>query len=702
MKRFLRLLSFFMAVSAVTLIQSCKEDDPDPLPPTLTAPSTVASVQVGATANVTFTFTAPAGYQSSSVTATGGTATVATPPAAGATEGSVIVGFTAGATAGAASITLTLTDAAGKSVTQNAVLNVSISAPPTVALSISTANALPGAAVPVTVTITAPNGASQLLVTGATTTPASPIAITGTAVTQAVSIQVPAGAAIGSVVTAVFTARDAQNLNSTTASVAITVTDPTITLQGDLTTQTLVATSVYLLKGQVFIPDGVTLTIPAGTVIKGEKATKAVLIVKPGGKLVANGTAASPVVFTSNQDPGERDKGDWAGIVMLGKAFVNQSGQVAIEGITPQTFYGPKFAEVGAENTPTTNAEDNSGVLTYVRIEYAGIELTPNNETNSLTMGGVGRGTTLNHIQVSYGGDDGFEWFGGNVNAKHLISQATWDDDFDTDFGWSGNVQFGLVVRYPFAADQSESNSFESDNQGNGNAITFCDGADNTGCTRGVFSNITVLGPRDFNARGISGNNRNALHIRRRSSISIFNSYISGFRIGLRIDDAGTLGNLVSGSAAHANNILAVPGMVVLPGTPSTTPADASFATGLSLTDAGASPGVAGNATFIQDYWNANNTTINGSPAWTADANPYADLGIAANWYWGGNGLSGYVAPNFAVTTGTLATGAAFTNAKLTTTMPANFFESVAYRGAFGATNWTSGWAEFAPQAKVY
>jgi len=701
MKSFLKLLTFFMAVSAVTLIQSCKEDDPDPLPPTVTAPTGVTSVQIGAATNVTFTFEAPAGYKSSSVTATGGTATISTPPTVGSTEGSVVVAFTAGTTAGAGSVTLTLVDNRDKTASQVAVLNISISAPPSIALSAATGSGVPGTTVAVTATVTAANGAKTLTIAGATSTPASPITISGTSAVQAVTLAIPASAVIGSTISAVFTATDNQNLVSTPVTFTITVNDPTIVLVGDLTTQTLDATKPYLLRSQVFIPDGVTLTIPAGTVIKGEKATKAALIVKPGGKLVANGTASSPVVFTSNQGPGERDKGDWAGIVILGKAFVNQAGQVAIEGITPQTFYGPKFSDATAVNTPTTNQDDNSGTLTYVRIEYAGIELTPNNETNSLTMGGVGRGTNMNYIQVSYGGDDGFEWFGGTVNGKHLISQATWDDDFDSDFGWSGNVQFGLVVRYPFSADQSESNSFESDNQGNGNSITFCDGTDNSGCTRAVFSNITVLGPRDFNARSISGNNRNALHIRRRSSISIFNSYISGFRIGLRIDDQGTLDNLVSASAAHANNILAVPGTAVT-GT-GTTPADASFATGLTLTDAGVTTGgVAGNAIFIRDYWNANNTTLNGSPAWTSTANPYADLGIAANWYWGANGVSGYVAPNFAVTGGTLSTGAAFTNAKLTTTTPANFFTSVAYRGAFGATNWTSGWAEFVPQTKVY
>ncbi|MCW5911638.1 MAG: hypothetical protein KIT62_11210 [Cyclobacteriaceae bacterium] len=619
MKRFLRLLSFFMAVAAVTLVQSCKEDDPEP------------------------------------------------------------------------------------------------AAAPTVTLSATAATGTPGSTVPVTVTIQAGNGAKTLTVTGAASTPASPITISGTSATQDITLTIPANAVVGSTITAVIIATDNENMASAPATFTITVGDPVITLQGNLTTQTLDASKVYLLKSQVFIPDGVTLTIPAGTVIKGEKATKAALIVRPGGKLVANGTASNPVVFTSNQGVGERDKGDWAGIVVLGKAFVNQPGLVAIEGISPAVNYGVKYQSADAVATPATNADDNSGVLKYVRIEYAGIELTPNNETNSLTMGGVGNGTEIDYVQVSYGGDDGFEWFGGTVNGKHLISQATWDDDFDTDFGWSGKVQFGLIVRYPFAADQSESNAFESDNQGNGNALAgICDDVTRAGCTSGVFSNITVLGPRDITSRSISGNYRNALHIRRRSSISIFNSYFSGFRIGLRIDDAGTLGNITSGNAVWENNILVVPGNLssgvlgAIGGNAlgasisGTTPSDAAFATGLSLTDAGSTTsGTAGNATFIGATWDAANDVVLAPPTvgWTADTNPYAGFGIGHDWYWRNSGTAAYTAPNFTVTTGTLASGADFSHAKLT----GDFFETTGtFRGAFGATNWTTGWAEFQPQSKTY
>jgi hypothetical protein len=688
MKKMMRLFAFFFAVAFVSFIQSCDEDEPAPAAPTLTAPSSVASIQVGTKADVTFTFTAPGKYKSSAVTATGGTATVKTQPAADATTGSVVVEFTAGTSAGAGAAVLTLTDASNQTITATAVLNITLSAPPSITLSTSTGAGRPGATVAVTATIAAPNGASQLTITGATSTPASPITISGTSATQAVTLSIPANAVVGSTINVGFQAKDAQNLLSTVVSFTITVQDPTVTLEGNLTTQTLVATEKYLLKGQVFIPNGVTLTIPAGTVIKGDKATKATLIVQPGGRLIAQGTATSPVVFTSSQNVGERDRGDWGGVVILGNAYVNQSARPAIEGISPTQNYGSTVAESA---TPTTNATENSGSIRYVRIEYAGIELTPNNETNSITFGGVGNGTIVEYVQVSFGGDDGFEWFGGTVNGKYLVSHSSWDDDFDTDFGWSGNVQFGLVVRNPFFADQSGSNAFESDNQGNGNPTTLCTDTDASGCTRGIFSNITVLGPREIQSRSISANYQNALHIRRRSSISIFNSFFSGFRIGLRIDDAGTLTNLTNGAAKHSYNILSIPSTA---GTAtSATAADGQFVTGLN----------GGDATAIATYWTSNNNTAFNN---VTNVSTFADLGLTGSLFWSSQSATTYPSnPNFSLVAGVagannLNTGANFTDAKFTGN---TFFTTTGtFRGAFGATDWTDGWSEFQPINKVY
>lgn len=577
-----------------------------------------------------------------------------------------------------------------------------IGAAPSVSLDETSGQDIPESSVTITATVSAPNGGKSLVVY-VNGSEEETIDLAGAKeATEEFTHEIPASAVIGSKIIISFQVIDNKDYPSAIENFVLTVGDPVITLTGTLTTQTLDATKPYLLKDKVFIPTGVTLTVPAGTVIKGDKATKAVLLVEPGGKLIAEGTSTNPIVFTSNQAPGERDRGDWGGVIILGNAWVNQTALPAIEGITPSKTYGNI-------TSPTTNADHNGGSLKFVRIEYAGIELTPNNETNSLTMGGVGNLTTIENVQVSFGGDDGFEWFGGGVNAKYLISLSTWDDDFDTDFGWSGKVQFGLAVRNPFFADQSGSTAFESDNQGNANDTP----SGSAGYTRGVFSNITVLGPRDVNtgtgststaARAISANYTNAIHIRRRTAVSIFNSFISGFPVGLRLDDVATYDNLVAGTGAHTHNVLLSPNTTELGTTTSST--NVGFATGIT-------PGgsTAGDATPVRDYWTSNNNTFDkpsGAAGWSPVAatpagsiEPYAAYGISRSLFWAGQTSSNYPSnPDFKLTgtTPTLASGANFDNAKLDA-----FFTDTAYRGAFGGTtDWTDGWAEFQPLNKVY
>jgi len=564
---------------------------------------------------------------------------------------------------------------------------------PTVSLDASSGAAIPGGSVTINATVNSPNGGDLLLVYVAGAEVESYDMAGAADFEQEFSYNVPSNAVIGSTIIISFQATDAQNYPSAIANYTLTVGDPVVTLTGTLTTQTLEAGQPYLLKGQTFIPTGVTLTIPAGTVIKGDKASKAVLVVQPGGKLVANGTANSPVVFTSAQAVGERDRGDWGGIVMLGDAWVNQTALPAIEGITPSQNYGNI-------TSPSTNEAQNAGTLTYVRIEYAGIELTPNNETNSLTMGGVGSGTTIDHVQVSFGGDDGFEWFGGSVNAKYLVSHSTWDDDFDTDFGYGGNVQFALAVRNPFFADQSGSNAFESDNQANANDTP--QGA--AGYTRAVFSNVTVLGPRETNSRTISANYANSMHIRRRSALSIFNSFFSGYRLGLRVDDDATFANLSGGGSTLAYNVLSVTGTA---GTGSSASAsDGLFVTGIKFTAANDGTidntlASGGNAVPIANYWAANNnTSFNNVTATTV----MADIGINPDLYWASKNSGTYPSnPNFVLVPGVagpnnLNTGANFGDAKL-----GSFFTDTTYKGAFDATtDWTDGWTEFQPLNKAY
>ena len=218
--------------------------------------------------------------------------------------------------------------------------------------------------------------------------------------------------------------------------------------------QTWTSGNTYLLNGWVYIDAGVTLTIQPGTVIRGDAANKGALIIERGGKLIANGTASQPIVFTSNKAAGSRGYGDWGGIILCGYAQINQPGGTAI-------IEGGVGSVYGGGSNP--NNADNSGTLTYVRIEFAGIAFAANNEINGLTMGGVGNGTTIDYIQVSFCGDDAFAWFGGTVNAKHLIAFRSWDDDFDTDNGFTGKIQFAVSLRDPNVADVSGSNGFESE-----------------------------------------------------------------------------------------------------------------------------------------------------------------------------------------------------------------------------------------------
>ncbi len=428
----------------------------------------------------------------------------------------------------------------------------------------------------------------------------------------------------------------------------ITPVDTVVVLEGNLDTQTLTKDKKYLIKGQAFVRTGKVLTIQAGTIIKGDKATKGTLIVDKGGRIEANGTAAEPIVMTSNLPAGSRDRGDWGGLVILGNAPVNQTDP-SIEGITPSVVFGG------------TNATDNSGTYKYLRVEYAGIELSPNNETNSITMGGVGSGTVMEYCMVTYGGDDGFEWFGGSVNGKYLIAFGMWDDCFDVDFGYSGKVQFGLSVRYPSFADQSGSNAFECDNGPNDNETAFL--------TTGVFSNFTCIGPRATNAQSINANYQHSLDLRRRTAVTIANSVFTGYPRGLRMNQQSVYNNYAAGTGKLLNNIMVAP--------------NTTFSVGTGMT---------ATATDIQTWFNLTNTTIT-----AAIEDQFTVLGLASNLAFGNNVTSNYPSnPNFAVTTGTLTSGAAFTDAKL------SGFQSVAYRGAFGTSDWTDGWAEFLPNTKTY
>lgn len=311
----------------------------------------------------------------------------------------------------------------------------------------------------------------------------------------------------------------------------------TETLSGTISAnRTLDATKVYLLSGFVYVSSGVTLTIPAGTVIRGDQVSKATLVITRGAKLIAEGTSTKPIVFTSNKEVGSRAPGDWGGIILLGKSINNNPG-------------GTGIIEGGIDATQAvhggTDAADNSGTLKYVRIEFPGIAYVKDNEINGLTLGSVGTGTTLDYIQVSYSGDDSFEWFGGTVNAKHLVSIANVDDVFDFDNGFVGKLQYLVAQRDPSLADQAgQSNGIESDNS----ASDFTTAPR----TRPVISNMTIIGPGNV---GVDTKHEYANLWRRGSQMVLGNSIFIGFRYGIDIRDKETGDALTSGTSLIRNNI---------------------------------------------------------------------------------------------------------------------------------------------------
>jgi len=467
-----------------------------------------------------------------------------------------------------------------------------------------------------------------------------------------VSDGVVTGVSLGTVA---ITAASSENpaLTATCEVLVVPSTGQVITVSGDITSDTKwYSQAKYMLSGFVYVKNGAVLTIEPGTIIKGVINTKATLIIERGAKIMAEGTADKPIVFTSGKPAGDRNTGDWGGLVICGTAKTNKHDNGAGIGIAE----GGILSEYGG-----TDDNDNSGVLQYVRIEFPGIPLTStaNSEINGLTLYSVGKSTVIDHIQVSFSGDDSFEWFGGNVNLKYIVAFRGLDDDLDTDNGYSGKVQFAFALRDPNKSDQSGSNGFESDNDADGSLLTPV--------TSPLFSNITVYGPLTVTNTLPTGHNfQKSMHLRRGTMTSIYNSVLVGYPEGLQID--GQKGNSPVSADVNElqieNSVLA--GMTV---------------NYIESTGTVANPyTVAQHVAYFQSAArnNIDNMTI-------------ADV-IGAS-------LINLTSPGLLPETGSpLLAGASFTNPRLTDP----FFTAVAYRGAFGTTNWTSGWCNWDPQNTVY
>ena len=284
----------------------------------------------------------------------------------------------------------------------------------------------------------------------------------------------------------------------------------TTTLTGTInTTTTLTADKVWTLKGYVYVTDGAKLIIQPGTTIISDISEKGALCIERGAQIIAEGTATKPIIFTSGRPAGERTPGDWGGIVILGRAKTNRTSEPTIEGGIGRAFGG-------------TNDFDNSGVLKYVRIEYAGIAAMPNSEINALTLGGVGSGTIIENVQTIYANDDAFEFFGGTVSPKNLYAYATADDDFDFDFGYTGTITNGVAKRDAQFVDSGDAgNGVECDNDGTGSGAQPV--------THPKLLNMILVGP---NVSTALSNHNVGLRFRRGTQFTMKNSIVWGWMKG--------------------------------------------------------------------------------------------------------------------------------------------------------------------------
>jgi hypothetical protein len=301
-----------------------------------------------------------------------------------------------------------------------------------------------------------------------------------------------------------------------------------VTLRGEITQNTVLTPDKrYLLEGGVFVRRGAKLRIKAGTQIFA--GPRSFLVIERGAQIMAKGTMTRPVVFTSAQDVGQRRRGDWGGLIINGNAPINNgdaNGEADGEGNTGK--YGG------------SNPNDNSGMLRFVRIEFAGFPLTPTNELNGLALQGVGRGTTITNLQITESGDDAIEFFGGTVDVKRLLIVGSMDDGIDWTGGWTGRIQFAIVQQ---DGAVEANNGIEADNNSENNDLMPR--------SNPQLFNFTIIGdPSTRTATSIG-----AL-LRVGTAATLRNFILMNFKdFGVRVKDQSTLNQLQMGSLSVGNGI---------------------------------------------------------------------------------------------------------------------------------------------------
>ena len=304
---------------------------------------------------------------------------------------------------------------------------------------------------------------------------------------------------------------------------------PVVVVTGEITgTANWTSNNYYVLRGAVFVNDGATLNIAAGTRVIGEAGSVGTLVVLRGGRLNAIGTRTAPIVFTSDQAVGNRARGDWGGLIINGRAPVNlEGGEGAGEGDTG--VYGG------------TNPNDSSGTMRYVRVEFAGVEFSPDNELNGIAFQGVGRGGSYEYIQVHMNRDDALEWFGGTADIKYAVASNAADDSFDWTFGWSGRAQFIAITQRGDDAD----NGIEADNNEFNNTLLPR--------SNPQIYNITLCGDPD-RVEGPEG--PRGANFRRGTAFTMRNFLVTGFKsVGFQLSDASTTAQVSNGTSQMGSGV---------------------------------------------------------------------------------------------------------------------------------------------------
>lgn len=460
------------------------------------------------------------------------------------------------------------------------------------------------------------------------------------------------------------------------------------TIEGDITSsRTLTADKSYVIKGFVHVTQGATLTIQPGTTVKGDYATEgSSLFVLRGAKIVAVGTSALPIVFTSSRPVGSRAPGDWGGLIIVGNGVINRAGDVEVEGTgtATGTTAGTNYRVLYSGGTSN---DDDSGELRYVRVEYAGFAPSTAQELNSFTFAGLGRATKLSYLQALAGLDDSFEWFGGAADADHLVSYESGDDHFDMSEGYVGRVQFAigfqstlLTPSRPSAGGTStDPQGIENDGCNAPTGAAPCpSGFNATPLTIPLVANFTLVGTGSTANSGSTGGV--GIVLRRGTGGYYMNGVVARWpRFGIAVRDADTYARAGSTPTPDlATTDLAVRNLLFVE-----VPAVFETGTGRNAFD------LAGNNLV-------HNATATAASLFTAVPATTSGTTSAANFDWqppAGSPAAAGGSGAFTGRVGAKATGATSTGLAISGT---GYVGAAAPAGATGATKWWAGWTVYA------